>query len=126
VKRTYLALVHGEPPAHGAIDAPIGRDTRARTRMAVHEPRQGGAHQLPGAGALRQVALLECRWKPAARTRSACTCSTSASDRGRSGLPRGARAGVDSRARPCMRPALELTHPRSGKRMSWSAPFRPT
>jgi 23S rRNA pseudouridine1911/1915/1917 synthase len=36
VKKTYLALVAGEPPASlGRIEAPIGRDPRARTRMAV-------------------------------------------------------------------------------------------
>ena len=36
VKKTYLALVAGEPPATvGRIEAPIGRDPRHRTRMAV-------------------------------------------------------------------------------------------
>jgi 23S rRNA pseudouridine1911/1915/1917 synthase len=38
--REYLALVDGIPPARsGTIDAPVGRDARTRTRMAV-----GGAH----------------------------------------------------------------------------------
>ncbi|HUA10847.1 MAG TPA: RluA family pseudouridine synthase [Solirubrobacteraceae bacterium] len=41
VTREYLALVEGRPPARsGTIDAPIGRDVRVRTRMAV-----GGAAQ---------------------------------------------------------------------------------
>jgi 23S rRNA pseudouridine1911/1915/1917 synthase len=36
VKKTYLALVAGEPPATmGRIEAPIGRDPRHRTRMGV-------------------------------------------------------------------------------------------
>lgn len=35
VKRTYLALVWGETPDEGTIDAPIGRDPRERTRMAI-------------------------------------------------------------------------------------------
>jgi 23S rRNA pseudouridine1911/1915/1917 synthase len=36
VKKTYLALVAGSPPAEtGRIEAPIGRDPRHRTRMAV-------------------------------------------------------------------------------------------
>jgi 23S rRNA pseudouridine1911/1915/1917 synthase len=40
LEREYLALVQGRPPARsGTIDAPIGRDPRVRTRMAV-----GGAH----------------------------------------------------------------------------------
>ena len=32
VRRIYLALVHGDPPASGVIDAPVGRDVRARTQ----------------------------------------------------------------------------------------------
>jgi 23S rRNA pseudouridine1911/1915/1917 synthase len=40
IEREYLALVLGRPPARsGTIEAPIGRDPRVRTRMAV-----GGAH----------------------------------------------------------------------------------
>jgi 23S rRNA pseudouridine1911/1915/1917 synthase len=40
IEREYLALVQGRPPARsGTIDAPIGRDPRVRTRMAI-----GGAH----------------------------------------------------------------------------------
>jgi len=40
IEREYLALVEGRPPARtGTVDAPIGRDPRLRTRMAV-----GGAH----------------------------------------------------------------------------------
>jgi 23S rRNA pseudouridine1911/1915/1917 synthase len=35
VKRRYLALVWGNMPEAGTIDAPIGRDPRERTRMAV-------------------------------------------------------------------------------------------
>ena len=40
IEREYLALVRGRPRARsGTIEAPIGRDPRARTRMTV-----GGAH----------------------------------------------------------------------------------
>ncbi|MBS6362179.1 RluA family pseudouridine synthase, partial [Burkholderia sp.] len=35
VKRRYFALVWGNMPEEGTIDAPIGRDPRERTRMAV-------------------------------------------------------------------------------------------
>ena len=35
MRRIYLAVVQGDPPASGHIDAPVGRDTRNRTRMAV-------------------------------------------------------------------------------------------
>ncbi len=36
IEREYLALVEGPPPARtGTIEAPIGRDPRIRTRMAI-------------------------------------------------------------------------------------------
>jgi 23S rRNA pseudouridine1911/1915/1917 synthase len=35
VKRTYIALVWGRTYDEGTIDAPIGRDPRERTRMAI-------------------------------------------------------------------------------------------
>jgi len=35
VKRDYLALVHGAVKGEGSVEAPIGRDARLRTRMAV-------------------------------------------------------------------------------------------
>ncbi|MGA7812232.1 RluA family pseudouridine synthase, partial [Caballeronia sp.] len=41
VKRRYVALVWGTMPDEGTIDAPIGRDTRDRTRMAVVESASG-------------------------------------------------------------------------------------
>ena len=51
IEREYLALVEGRPPSRsGTIEAPIGRDARVRTRMAV-----GGA----GARAARTHFTLE-------------------------------------------------------------------
>jgi 23S rRNA pseudouridine1911/1915/1917 synthase len=47
VEREYLALVDGRPPARsGTIEAPIGRDPRVRTRMAVGgtSPRDARTH----------------------------------------------------------------------------------
>ena len=36
IEREYLSLVEGRPPSRtGTIDAPVGRDPRVRTRMAV-------------------------------------------------------------------------------------------
>jgi 23S rRNA pseudouridine1911/1915/1917 synthase len=36
IQREYLALVQGRPPARtGTIEAPVGRDRRARTRMSI-------------------------------------------------------------------------------------------
>lgn len=42
VEKTYLALVHGQPPTpEGRIEAPIGRDPRHRKRMAVVQEGKG-------------------------------------------------------------------------------------
>jgi len=61
IVREYLALVEGAPPARsGTIDAPLGRDRRARTRMSIDtdKPRSARTHfvleeTLPGAALLR-------------------------------------------------------------------------
>ncbi len=63
VRREYLALVDGCPPARsGTIDAPIGRDRRVRTRMSTdsEQPRAARTHftlerALPDAALLRVV-----------------------------------------------------------------------
>ena len=47
IGREYLALVEGRPPARsGTIDAPIGRDRRARTRRSIDtdRPREARTH----------------------------------------------------------------------------------
>ncbi|WP_116378539.1 RluA family pseudouridine synthase [Cupriavidus taiwanensis] len=41
VKRTYIALVWGRTYDEGTIDAPIGRDPRERTRMAIVQTASG-------------------------------------------------------------------------------------
>lgn len=61
IEREYVALVEGRPPARtGTIEAPIGRDPRVRTRMAVGgvAPREARTHftlerALPRASLLR-------------------------------------------------------------------------
>lgn len=61
VRREYLALVEGRPPSRtGTIDAPIGRDVRVRTRMAIggSAPREARTHfeverELPATSLLR-------------------------------------------------------------------------
>src|SRR5688500_12104608 len=61
MRRVYLAIVLGDPPASGTIDAPVGRDARARTRMAVThrgKPARTGYRVLERYG---RAALVECR-----------------------------------------------------------------
>jgi 23S rRNA pseudouridine1911/1915/1917 synthase len=61
MRRVYLAVVQGDPPASGVIDAPVGRDVRARTRMAVThrgKPARTTYRVLERYG---RAALVECR-----------------------------------------------------------------
>ncbi len=64
VKREYLAVVHGAVAKDGEVDAPIGRDTRVRTRMAVVPDGLGsGREALTRYRVLRPLqgaTLLEC------------------------------------------------------------------
>jgi 23S rRNA pseudouridine1911/1915/1917 synthase len=63
VRREYLALVHGRPPARtGTIDAPVGRHPYVRTRMAVDGalPREARTH-FEIERALRRFTLLRLR-----------------------------------------------------------------
>jgi 23S rRNA pseudouridine1911/1915/1917 synthase len=69
VRKTYLALVYGLlEPAQGEINAPVGRDTRDRKRMAVVSTAHGriavtryvtfSVYRVPGGG--ERLSLLEC------------------------------------------------------------------
>ena len=65
--RRYLAVVAGVPPPSGTVDAPIGRDERARVRMAVVPAARGRPARthftLLARGSVdgRAVSLIECR-----------------------------------------------------------------
>ena len=63
IEREYLALVEGRPPSRtGTIEAPIGRDPRVRTRMAVggSAPREARTH-FTLERSLGEVSLLRLR-----------------------------------------------------------------
>ena len=124
VKRTYLALVHGEPPARGTIDAPIGRDPRVRTRMAVTAGGKAARTHYKVLERFGKVALLECRLETG-RTHQIrvhlqhIKCPIV----GDAVYLRGARNSVVFQRQALHATALELSHPRSGKQMSWSVPL---
>ena len=124
VKRTYLALVHGEPPVRGTIDAPIGRDPRVRTRMAVI---RGGREARTNYKVLERfgkVALLECRLETG-RTHQIrvhlehIKCPIV----GDAVYVRGARHAPAFPRQALHAAALELVHPRTGKPRRWGAPL---
>jgi 23S rRNA pseudouridine1911/1915/1917 synthase len=55
IEREYLALVEGRPPARsGTIEAPIGRHSRVRTRMAITGPQRSPTAG-PGTGGGREA-----------------------------------------------------------------------
>jgi 23S rRNA pseudouridine1911/1915/1917 synthase len=133
VKRSYLAVVHGEPPARGTIDAPIGRDPRVRTRMAVTV---GGKEARTsyrvlerfGKGARPRFALLECRLETG-RTHQIrvhlqhLKCPIVGDPVYRRGARAGGTGGIAFPRQALHAAMLELSHPRSAKHMSWSVPL---
>ena len=124
VTRSYLALVHGVPPAHGAIDAPIGRDTRQRTRMAVTHRGKEARTNYRVLERLGQAALLECRLETG-RTHQIRVHLQHIRHPllGDPVYRRGVRQDLDFPRQALHAAELQLAHPRSGKRMHWRAPM---
>jgi len=122
VKRTYLALVHGDPPGRGTVDAPIGRDVRVRTRMAVT---RSGKEARTGYRVLERfghAALLECRLETG-RTHQIRVHLQHIRHPlvGDPVYRRGTRHGIAFGRQALHAAELELLHPRSGKPARWSA-----
>ena len=60
VRREYLALVHGVVKTGGEVDAPVGRDPRRRTRMAVVGKGKAALTRYKVARRYTRATLLEC------------------------------------------------------------------
>ncbi|MBM3367254.1 MAG: RluA family pseudouridine synthase [Betaproteobacteria bacterium] len=123
VKRRYLALVHGDPPGSGTVDAPIGRDPKLRTRMMVAQRGKEARTRFRVLGRFGHCALIEC------------TLDTGRTHQIRVHLQhirhplvgdpvyrRGTRRAVAFPRQALHAAELELLHPRTGKRIGWSAP----
>ena len=124
VRRSYLALVHGDPPARGTIDAPVGRDTRVRTRMAVTRRGKEARTIFRVLERFGDAALLECRLETG-RTHQIRVHLQHIRHPivGDPVYRRGARHAVPFARQALHAAELELIHPRSGRRMRWSAPL---
>jgi 23S rRNA pseudouridine1911/1915/1917 synthase len=61
MRRVYLAIVQGDPPATGIIDAPLGRDARSRVRMAVTHRGKEARTSYRVLERFGHAALVECR-----------------------------------------------------------------
>ena len=126
MRRVYLALVHGEPPASGTVDAPVGRDARVRTRMAVS---QRGKQARTGYRVLERygrAALVECRLETG-RTHQIRVHFQHIHHPllGDPVYRRGARQAPTFARQALHACELSLVHPRSGRAMSWRAPLPP-
>jgi 23S rRNA pseudouridine1911/1915/1917 synthase len=124
VRRVYLALVQGEPPASGRIDAPVGRDARARTRMAVThrgKPARTAYRVLERFG---RAALVECRLETG-RTHQIRVHFQHIRHPlvGDAVYRRGTRHGIAFPRQALHAAELSLIHPVSGQSVSWKAPL---
>ena len=124
MRRVYLAVVQGDPPASGVIDAPLGRDVRARTRMAVThrgKPSRTNYRVLERYG---HAALVECRLETG-RTHQIRVHFQHLRHPlvGDETYRRGTRHGIDFPRQALHAIELTLVHPTTGKAASWSAPL---
>ncbi|QQK01263.1 RluA family pseudouridine synthase [Burkholderia anthina] len=136
VKRRYFALVWGLMPEDGTIDAPIGRDPRERTRMAVVT----GASGKPARTHFRTVDT--CMWQRQPVSAIQCDLETGRTHQIRVhcsyvghpllgdpvyGRARGKRSVAplpDGFARQALHAwRLGLVHPVTGRTMQWRCPL---
>ena len=124
MRRVYLAVVQGDPPASGVIDAPVGRDVRARTRMAVTrggKPARTSYRVLERFG---RAALVECRLETG-RTHQIRVHFQHIRHPlvGDAVYRRGTRHVLEFPRQALHATELSLKHPQTGKTMSWHAPL---
>ena len=122
MRRVYLAVVQGDPPSAGAIDAPVGRDARVRTRMAVTrrgKPARTGYRVLERFG---RAALVECRLE-SGRTHQIRVHFQHIRHPlvGDPVYRRGTRHAIAFPRQALHAAELSLAHPRTGERMTWRA-----
>jgi len=120
VRRVYLAVVHGEPPVGGTIDAPVGRDVRVRTRMAVSRRGKEARTAYRVLERYGRAALVECRLETG-RTHQIRVHFQHIHHPllGDPVYRRGARGALTFPRQALHACELSLTHPRSGRAMSW-------
>ena len=122
MRRVYLAVVQGDPPSSGMIDAPLGRDTRARTRMAVTRRGKDAVTRYRVLERYGHAALVECRLE-SGRTHQIRVHFQHIRHPlvGDAVYRRGTRHGLAFGRQALHAVELSLLHPRSGKTMTWQA-----
>ncbi len=123
-RRDYVALVHGRVrPSSGVIDAPIGRNRRHRTRMAVVASGRHAVTHYRVAESFAEVTLLQVRLDTGRTHQIRVHCA-------HVGHPivgdpvYGRRANPWGMRRQALHAhALAFAHPRSGASLAFSAPL---
>ena len=124
MRRVYLAVVQGDPPAGGMIDAPLGRDVRSRVRMAVTHRGKPARTAFRVVERFGRAALLECRLETG-RTHQIRVHLQHIRHPllGDSVYRRGTRHGLAFPRQALHAAELTLVHPRTGQSMTWRAPL---
>jgi 23S rRNA pseudouridine1911/1915/1917 synthase len=120
MRRVYLAVVQGDPPASGTIDAPVGRDSRARTRMAVTHRGKPARTAYRVVERYGSAALVECRLQTG-RTHQIRVHFQHIRHPlvGDTVYRRGTRHGVAFPRQALHAAELSLVHPQSGETLTW-------
>jgi len=124
MRRIYLALVQGDPPASGSIDAPVGRDARSRVRMAVTHRGKPARTTFRVLERFGHAALVECRLETG-RTHQIRVHLQHIRHPlvGDTVYRRGTRHGLAFPRQALHAAELTLRHPRTAKAMTWRAPL---
>jgi 23S rRNA pseudouridine1911/1915/1917 synthase len=124
IGRVYVALVQGDPPASGRIDAPVGRDAKARTRMAVTHRGKPALTTYRVLERFGRAALLECRLETG-RTHQIRVHFQHIRHPlvGDTVYRRGTRHGLDFPRQALHAAELSLRHPSSGEQLTWRSPL---
>ncbi|HEX6317558.1 MAG TPA: RluA family pseudouridine synthase [Burkholderiales bacterium] len=124
VRRIYLAVAQGDPPASGVIDAAIGRDVRSRVRMAVSQRGKPARTAYRVVERFGHAALLECRLETG-RTHQIRVHLQHIRHPlvGDTVYRRGTRHGLTFGRQALHAAELTLEHPRTKKVMTWRSPL---
>ena len=124
MRRVYLALVQGDPPTSGTIDAPVGRDAKVRTRMAVTHRGKPARTTYRVLERFGRAALVECRLETG-RTHQIRVHFQHIRHPlvGDTVYRRGTRQGLAFPRQALHAAELTLAHPASGETMTWRAPL---
>ena len=124
MRRVYLAVVQGDPPASGTIDAPVGRDARARTRMTVTRSGKDARTSYRVLERFGHAALVECRLETG-RTHQIRVHFQHIRHPlvGDETYRRGTRHGITFPRQALHATELALVHPATRKSMAWKSPL---